>query len=552
LDGDKSKPSWGFEGGGDLQELARQQAQQLERKEEDYTPPRTLKEALDEARVRAKACGIIEGVTANNRVIKGKREKDIPWFNDDFGDDFVFGDVLEALTLYKSFYGDFSNITINFDFVVPTPVETTGFLDDDSELMTFDVDASARAARAIAEFEEQGDFDRGEDLIASEIKRLQQEVGDKEAEEEFSDRLATKTALSQVDNNQNWPEHLAGMNLGGIVSRIRDGSLEVRHLKERKVKLDALKFDWGDDKHFIDVPFEKAVCAMYAYYLVRGDLFVYEDFAMPNEDPWPEALAGYEVGKAVKRIRELQNFMEAFHPEKVSLLRMIDFVWFPTAALPVDPNEPEMDNELLKLTAFGHPDYAKMIDLPMGLPDKIVADGPFFETDDPRLWWREWHNWDYVKDYWYEAGRRDNAFVLRGMGYNQMADEHEKKYGPGLFQQIEWTMASLSEEGALDKKSLEEKKELLGNLSYYRQEMLDCNDVHPEERDKLLLDFDEKMLEIMKDKNLDLTMDDEEEEEEYEDGEEYEEEDEGELEDEEVEYEDEEAFDVEDELGLQQ
>eukprot|EP00522_Entomoneis_paludosa_P001294 CAMPEP_0172472340 /NCGR_PEP_ID=MMETSP1065-20121228/68285_1 /TAXON_ID=265537 /ORGANISM="Amphiprora paludosa, Strain CCMP125" /LENGTH=1042 /DNA_ID=CAMNT_0013230471 /DNA_START=191 /DNA_END=3319 /DNA_ORIENTATION=+ len=560
LENDKSTPSWGFEGGGDLQELARQQAQ-LERKEEEYIPPRTLQETLGEARERAMEVGIIEGITENNRVIKGKRDKEIPWFNDDFGDDFVFDDVVEALTLYKSFYGDFSNLTINADFIVPTPIEQTGFLDedDDDDLIGFDVDASARAARAIAEFEQQGDFDKSEDLIAAEIKRLQQQVGADEPEEEaiLADTLAAAASVTQtapVDNSKQWPEHLSGMMLGSIVKRIRIGSLEVRHLEERKAKLDALDFDWGDDKHFIDVPFEKAMCAMYAYYLVRGDMFVYEDFVMPNEDPWPEALAGFEIGKAVKRIRQLQNFMEAYHPDKVSLLRMIDFVWFPSSALPIDPNEAEMDDEMLVLSSIGHPDYSKMPELPMGFPEKIMNDGPVFETDDPKLWWRKWHNWEYVKDYWYEMGRRDNAWVLRNKGYPRMADEHEAKYGPGLFQQIETTMAPLREEKALDKVSVEEKKELLTTLNYYRQEMLGCRDIRQEDREAMILEFDETMLEIMNDKNLDLSMDEEEEGEEYEEGEEEEEEyDEeeaaGDDEDDDVEYEDD--FDVEGELGLE-
>lgn len=554
MDGDKVKPAWGFEGGGNLQELARQQSQ-LERKEEDYTPERTLAESMTEARARAKEVGIIEGITANNRVIKGKREKDIPWFNDDFGDDFVFDDVLEALTLYKSLYGDFSNITINFDFVVPSATIQTGFIEDeDDDMMMFDVDASARAARAIAKFEELGDYDRSEDLIAAEIKRLQQQVGGAEARESYGNLATTKT--QGLGKGGEWPEHLSGMQLGFIVKRIRDGSLEVKHLPERKAKLDALGFDWGDDRYFIDVPFEKAMCAMYAYYLVRGDMFVYEDFVLPNDDPWPEALAGFEIGKAVKRIRELQNFLEAYHPEKVSLLRMIDFVWFPTVAVPIDPDETEMDDEMLRLTAMGHPDYAKMLDIPMGLPDKIIADGPFYETDDPKLWWRKWHNWDYVKDYWYEQGRRDNAFILRNLGYKRMAEEHEAKYGPGLFKQMEWTMASLSEEGILKKKTLEEKKKLLSTLSYYRQEMMGCTDIHPEDRANIMEDLDQKMMEIMKESNLEF--DDEEDEDEDDDDEENDTESENDQIDNKTEYEDSDVeydypdndYDVEGELGL--
>ena len=296
---------------------------------------------------------------------------------------------------------------------------------------------------------------------------------------------------------------------------------------------------------------------MYAYYMVRGDLFVYEEFVMPDEDPWPQALAGYEIGKAVNRIREMQNFMEAYHPEKVSLLRMIDFVWFPTMALPMDPDEPEMDDELLRLSAMGHPDYAKMIDIPMGLPDRIIADGPFYQSDNPKHWWRIWHNWDYVKDYWYQQGRRDNAYVLRANGYHRMAAEHEAKYGPGLFKQIESTLSVI--QGGLDGQTVEEKTEILSKLRFYRQEMLGCTDVSVEERDRLLDQFDEFTKEILKDSNIEFNLEDEEDEyeEEGEEGDEYEYE---EYEYEEEEYEDDEddddddddddVIDIEDELGL--
>ncbi len=66
--------------------------------------------------------------------------------------------------------------------------------------------------------------------------------------------------------------------------------------------------------------------AIFAYFLIliRGYLFGYEDLVMPGEKPWPKALAGYELGKAVVRIRELQNFFEAFHQEKVKLPHFIE------------------------------------------------------------------------------------------------------------------------------------------------------------------------------------------------------------------------------------
>lgn len=503
-EGEKTSPTWNLDGARLPDSTTKTAAEQdALLKDDEYMVPRTLEESLDEATQRAIEIGIIEGLTPKKRVIKGRREKDIPWFNDDFGDDFVFKDVEEALTIYQSIHGELTNV-YNIDFVVPASKEVTGFLDDDS-LEIFAMDASTRAAAAVATYEEQGLFDSSEDFIAAEIKRLQRE-GNRLPLDTLAESKAAALAAEAMAGQ--WPEHLAGMELGSLVTRMRDGSLEVKHLPERKAQLDAIGFDWGDPKHFIDIPFEKAMCAMYAYYLVRGDMFVHEDFVMPNEDPWPQALAGYEVGKAVKRLRQLQNFLEAYHPEKVSLLRMIDFVWFAdTVALPLDPNETEMTPETLLLSAMGHPDYAKMIDIPMGLPDKIVADGPFMETDDdPKLWWRKWHNWDYVKDYWYQQGRRDNAFVLKAMGYPRMATEHEEKYGPGLFSQLDTVMQGLGNVSLKDK-SPEEKEDLLVQLNFFRREMLGCTDIHPHDRDKLLSDLDTQMLILMKDSNPELVTD---------------------------------------------
>ena len=84
------------------------------------------------------------------RVIKGKIPKNIPWFNDDFGGEFVFDDVVEALTIYRSIHGDFSNLT-DGTFVVPSPPDE--FLDFDTSMEMFD-DASSRAAAAMSSLEQ--------------------------------------------------------------------------------------------------------------------------------------------------------------------------------------------------------------------------------------------------------------------------------------------------------------------------------------------------------------------------------------------------------------
>jgi hypothetical protein len=210
-------------------------------------------------------------------------------------------------------------------------------------------------------------------------------------------------------------------------------------------------------------------------------------------------LAGYELGKVVKRIRELQNFFEAFHTEKLGLLRMVDFVWFPTMALPIDPSETELSPEMLMVQGLGHPDYyflEEWQELPFGLADKIISEGPFNEvSDDPRKWWREWHNWDYVEDLWYNVGTRDRAVQLRRSGSPQLADEHEAKYGPGLFQQIDEylddVVAKIGEDGMERILGLDDTKTfhaILEVMKYVKEAWPVC--VNEEERCGLILKWE--------------------------------------------------------------
>ena len=340
------------------------------------------------------------------RVTKGTIQKNIPWFNDDFGDEFVFEDVVEALSIYKDIHGGFDNIDI--DFVVPEP----------SIGANFDIDASAAAAAAIAKAESMGED--SDELIAAEIERMEAEM---------------KGDNNGNTDNSKWPEHLAGMKLGGITKRIRDGSLEVKHLPERKKQLDAIAFDWGDPKKFIDVPFEKAMCAMFAYYLIRGDLFVYDDFVMPEGKPWPTSLAGFELGKTVKRIRELQNFFEAYHPEKVRLLRRVEFVWFPDLALPLNPEEGPESWEDTFVEGMGHPFY-QVNDPSVASIERLHAEGPFDDSDKTS----SYYDYNEVSQFWEQGDITDTgkdserpswrpAEWLWFNGFEQLSAEHEERYG---------------------------------------------------------------------------------------------------------------------------
>lgn len=344
-------------------------------------------------------------------MTKGSINKVIPWFNDDFGDDFVFEDVVEALNFYKDSYDSFDSLDI--DFIVPEP----SFGDE------FNLEASAEAAAAIANAESMGED--SDALIAAEIERMELEMkGETDSEEDEEDSETVK-----------WPEHLVGMKLGSIAERIRDGSLEVKHLPDRKAMLDKIDFDWGDGRKFLDVPFEKTMCAMFGYYLVRGDLFVYEDFVMPGDKPWPSILAGFELGQAVKRIRELQNFFEAYHPEKVQLLRRVEFVWFPELALPLNPEEGPESWEDTFVEGMGHPFY-QMNEPSVGSIERLIAAGPNGEESKTS----SYYDYNEVSEFWErgditDVGKESErpgwrpAEWLWFNGFDQLSAEHEERYG---------------------------------------------------------------------------------------------------------------------------
>jgi len=391
--GDQSSPpQWAFEGEDEDETLLEQ-----EKEESKYAAPKSFNETLEEMALMAQSVGIMDRWTSNKRVVKGARFKYVPWHNDDFGSDFVFEDVIEALVLYKELYGDFDSIEEE-EFVVPEPVEESLRLSP-FELAAMNDDGP----------EDMDDIDApwGED--------------DPDGDSKFS-----------VTASDDWPEHLAGMKLGQITSRIRDGGLEVKHLPERKAQLDEIGFEWGDEKRFLDIPFEKVMCALYGYFMIRGDTFVPLDFIMPDEQPWPSILKGFDLGGAVTRLRELQNFLEAYHPVKMSLLRMVDFSFFPELALPLDPDAAEMNIEHLYVETFGHPLY-HISTVPLGLPERMMADGP----NGPAEKLSSWYNYEYVREYHEKPGSlTDVADWMRDIGFYQLAEEHEQKYGQSHFRQL--------------------------------------------------------------------------------------------------------------------
>jgi len=412
--------------------------------EEEYPQPKDLATQLKEAADVAASVGVIREMGDNNRIQKGKIQKQVPWYLDDFGRDFVFEDVVEALAIYREMHGGWDNGPLDEpEFVIPDVAESL-FEDQGLRIPEGALDAAAGAGAA------------AEDPVAAELERIELEMrgalppgaASLEMATEASLELATEDSLVPAAKpSVEWPEHLAGLPLGSVARRIRDGSLEVKHDLTRRRALDAIGFDWGDSKSFIDVPFEKTMCALLAYHQIRGDAMVYEDYVVPDEVPWPTVLAGFELGKAVLRIRQLQNFFEAYHPEKVRLLSMVDFYWFPEFALPLDPFSFGETVEDEFVAAVGVPFYwlGEQENYPPGIAEKLIADGPNEYPDDTA----KWYNYELVRDFW-EAptgtevikmfdevfGFHLPSYVLRRFGLPKLAKFQEAKFASGQLGEI--------------------------------------------------------------------------------------------------------------------
>jgi len=520
-----SKPTWAFEDTDDEQMALLQQRQQqaaLDAELEEYRPPKTLDVTLNEAAELAMRVGVIRSYgEGGKRLIKGKIDKRFPWFNDDFGDEFVFEDVVDALKIYHELYGSWKglhhgNDSENEDFAVPPPPH----LDENRENAFGDLD-DGRLTPPSKKLSD--DFDLTNDLGLT-LDSLDSLDGPTEADlsgdggidddDIFGDSKLRE--LETLSLRHPWPEALSGMRLGHITRRIRDGSLEVGHIPERRAKLDAIGFDWGPPAHFLDVPFEKAMCAMFAYYLIRGDLFVTSDFIVPDDEPWPEVYAGYELGKVVERIRQSQHFFEAYHTEKVRLLRRVEFVWFPELALPLDPNKGEDTWEDTVVEGLGHP-FFWINDPDVDMVEGLQADGPTYgrrpvmagddedddnEEDEEDARNKDWYEYNTVRDYWEEkrgvtastkrATSRDfpwkPAQWLQLNGFNQLSAEHEARYGKDNSLELIRTIEEFTEGVEVD------DDEIIDLLEGEADEDIDDDDNEIEEDDgKMSLDeFNER------------------------------------------------------------
>lgn len=91
--------------------------------------------------------------------------------------------------------------------------------------------------------------------------------------------------------------------------------------------LDNIGFDWGDTSKYIHAPFARVLAALYAYKKIRGDLCVERAFEIPEYDPWPAVLGGFELGHYVNEIRGQKELLREEYPLKMQMLNQLNFLW---------------------------------------------------------------------------------------------------------------------------------------------------------------------------------------------------------------------------------
>ena len=124
-----------------------------------------------------------------------------------------------------------------------------------------------------------------------------------------------------VPFEQNWPENLWGVKLGGQVNRWRS---EKDTLPLHVVQaLDEREFVWNvDEEDFQTI----TIPALKAYRELKGNLLVPQSFKVPSTDQWPTIMHGYKLGALVSRLRVHRGI----NSTKDEILDAMDFTWEPT------------------------------------------------------------------------------------------------------------------------------------------------------------------------------------------------------------------------------
>ena len=198
---------------------------------------------------------------------------------------------------------------------------------------------------------------------------------------------------------ETWPQPLRGLELGAAVASLRrlEASANLDRRKRRPLthkysgeelrrdassprpsktgwgrKLTEIGFEWnpinrGDDKHF-----SRIVSALKAYEEEHADLLLPRSFRVPSRPPYPAALAGVDLDRAVYDLSFYRTFL-AGRPERQSVLRELGFCWGrlqPEFNLVIEAliTYRELNGDLLVPSTYIVPNDEKWPDSTRGMP----------------------------------------------------------------------------------------------------------------------------------------------------------------------------------------
>lgn len=188
-------------------------------------------------------------------------------------------------------------------------------LPDDEEGV--DSDAIVAAAAAAAADAEQ----------AARREEVKSKLRAKARIERAIESLEHKAKIYEID----WPKELGGLPMGVYVHKMRVGDAKGKQDPERRAKLDAIGFTWGDESKYLYFNFNHVVLALSRYRKFYGDLCVRADYTIPKAQPWPPGWEGAPLGEAVNIIRAQKDLLQHEYPDRYRMLCMMDFLWVPAS-----------------------------------------------------------------------------------------------------------------------------------------------------------------------------------------------------------------------------
>ncbi|CAM9193682.1 unnamed protein product [Chrysoparadoxa australica] len=131
----------------------------------------------------------------------------------------------------------------------------------------------------------------------------------------------------KVPYDYEWSRDLADMRLGMICEQMRCGDIFAKDDEERRSRLDALGFDWGDGSDYLYFQYDQVLCGLYAHKMIRGDVYVPADWVVPDVDPWPLPLRGMPLGFLVNCVRWQRDLLQEKYLDRYLMLDGLGMLW---------------------------------------------------------------------------------------------------------------------------------------------------------------------------------------------------------------------------------